>query len=1052
MFVGSGVELRIFLIACALLVALITGLLFAAPALVDVTRYRGDIEAVATRAAGQPVQINGALAFRILPTPRFIAENLIVAPPSRHSDLHPLLKARRAEILLSLSDLLSGTTSADRVVILDPEIVLHTNLAGHDNLSADGDTGLPARNISIEGGILRYLDEERGREFLVSGLAGQLLTDGAFDTRNLNLSGIWRQREARLTARVTSSERPAISGSIAVAGLGEATIQGRLDIAEGWRIDGQMGLELDDLSESFPAVVAGVDTPDKLALVASGQAVISPGNLAIEGISGEIGQRVFGGRLHYSDSEFPELEASLSFEQLDGAALVPWVQAVAERAVAGEIGSTETTAIRARFQFDAGLISLPRGFVRQLSSTASYENGILKIDRLAALLPGGSDIAFSGDVRLSGGAFRLAGKAEFGSDNLTALLEAAEAPVRPGGHGRLRNLGLSADLLIDSSVAQVSDIDLRFDQSRMTGGIAIALVSRPSFSLNLTVDQLNANAYAGLFDLDAAGLTLLKGDPARPEMPLLAAFDTNASVRIGRLIAGGSVARGIDLEAGLIGGVLDIKSFVIEDIDGSSLNLSGRIDTPANPQWLLKGEIASDTPARLLGGASGEAFPLLSRTGSLLARFGLEGGPARTAAEIELSTTSLDVQLTGLISSIFADAEFDLDANLSAPRSRIALMHMFPAWRLPSGIAGPLLAEGTVKGRPVRFAVNGKVDALSARAEVDGSVAGLGTDDPQYGLDVRVRHGDFLQLMETMNAGLETEAAEPAPLDLAFRAEGNGSRTRFTDIVAQAGSDRAVAELDMDWSGPRPVAELSVSGGNMQLDRYFADGTYGALAAVSADDRAFRWSRLPLDWPWTRSLGLTASLEFSNLTALGVPMTDARFGFRAGPDGWTIDGLAARLGDGAVQATMVLVTRPVPELNISARFETVALPLLLDSFLGRKHEVDGNLSADFTASARGLTEYDLVRSMTGRVELQEGTSVIWPPEVHLPDLRGAIAISKGVAKAAPALRAGSNGEDGTIVGSIDIGGWLADLEVRSGRDAAARRISVSGPLHDVSVR
>ncbi len=74
MFVGSGVELRIFLIACALLVALITGLLFAAPALVDVTRYRGDIEAVATRAAGQPVQINGALAFRILPTPRFIAE------------------------------------------------------------------------------------------------------------------------------------------------------------------------------------------------------------------------------------------------------------------------------------------------------------------------------------------------------------------------------------------------------------------------------------------------------------------------------------------------------------------------------------------------------------------------------------------------------------------------------------------------------------------------------------------------------------------------------------------------------------------------------------------------------------------------------------------------------------------------------------------------------------------------------------------------------------------------------------------------------------------
>lgn len=1044
--------MRIFLTICAVLAALVVGLLFAAPALIDATKYRGEVETVASRTAGQPVQINGNLSFRLLPTPRVVAEEVRIAPPPQHSDLEPLLTARRAVIVLSGSDLLSGRFTANRVIIAEPQITVHTNLAGHSNLIVERGRDVPIRNLELRNGRFQYRDESAGHVFDLSDLSGEFSTEGAFDTRTIDLAGIWAGRNGELKARVTSSDRPSVTAELSVDGLGAASFKGRLAAVDSWNVEGEAAVTIHDLSAVFPDLDLPSGDEKKLAFTARGQTEVTTQSLAMVGASGKIMEVPYGGRLEMTFGETVDLDASMSFEQLDGAELTPWIGRLADRLISGNLVLPAAPGLRARLQFDTGLVTYPGGFVRQVTASAAYNDGMLAVDRFAALLPGGSDFAFSGDVRLAGGAFRLSGSTEIGSDNLAALLEAAGAPIKPEGHGRFRNFSLSAGLLMDSSVAQVSDIDLRFDQSRVTGGVAIALVSRPSFSMNLTVDQLNANAYAGLVDFEAAGLTLIGGDPNRPSMPILDAFDTNAALRIGRLIAGGSVVRGLRLDAALLGGVLDLKLLEISDLDGGSATLSGRVDTPEDPQWLLQGQIESGNPARMFGGRVGEYLPVLARTGELTARFGLEGGLARTAAEIDLVTPSLDVRLEGLLSGLLTDLQFDLDAGLSAAEGRQALSDLFPALTLPSGVSGPLVADGQLSGRLDDLALEGKVDLLSARADLSGTLTGLGGDRPAYEMDVRLRHGDFHQLLIALDASLSPGENAPAPLDMSFSVEGDGDRSSVTALAIAAGTDAVEGELKIDWRPIRPKLDIRIDDGQIDLGNYAASRTYGARAAIVADDRAYRWSKLPLDWPWMRLADLRAEASLSGLRAFGLALSDARFDLTSDEEEWRIEGFSAFVDTGTVEADARMRTRPLPDLELSASFRDVAFPSITEAFLGRAYPAQGMVSMDLELSARGLTEHDLIRSLDGQVEIEGQTAIELPKGVSLEDVSGDIDVRYGVARAAPALNGRSGGQPATIIGSLDIGDWIADMELRFDEGGSRKVISITGPMQDLAIR
>ena len=60
---------------------------------------------------------------------------------------------------------------------------------------------------------------------------------------------------------------------------------------------------------------------------------------------------------------------------------------------------------------------------------------------------------------------------------------------------RLRKMVLSSRVRVTPDVAQVYDIDLTLDSTKIAGGMAFALRTRPSFSVDVSLDRLNIDAY-----------------------------------------------------------------------------------------------------------------------------------------------------------------------------------------------------------------------------------------------------------------------------------------------------------------------------------------------------------------------------------------------------------------------------------------------------------------------------------------------------------------------------------------------------------------------------
>ena len=135
------------------------------------------------------------------------------------------------------------------------------------------------------------------------------------------------------------------------------------------------------------------------------------------------------------------------------------------------------------------------GVVSQVQLDASAENGILRLDRLSALLPGGSDLRLSGDAKSDGGVPHFQGNVELASNNLRGLLNWLDANPVSIPAGRLANMVLTTDFSLNPQQARITNLNLRLDSTTIEGAATILLQSRPSFGLALNVDRINLDGY-----------------------------------------------------------------------------------------------------------------------------------------------------------------------------------------------------------------------------------------------------------------------------------------------------------------------------------------------------------------------------------------------------------------------------------------------------------------------------------------------------------------------------------------------------------------------------
>lgn len=512
----------------------------------DLTRL---IQAEVKKATGRDLVVAGPADLEISLSPSVNLQDLSFANAAWGSRAE-MVTVRQLEVEVELLALLTGNIVINRLVLVEPDILLETSADGLGNWefgAPDGSdaTAEAANEDGGRGGGSGALSDVndfaiRGGRLVVKGIAGEETTrldlteatgsaPAGSSSRSLTLAGSYNDNPFRVDGTF-GSLRDILSGEaspidLAIdAGGARATVEGSAGdltgsataelavTAEGDSLagfSGFVGNTLPDLGPyklSSDISIAGQNIDfSGLAMQLGGSDLAGVGSLDLAGERPKVTAKLASRTLDLTDfsSSGPE-ESEGPSAPADGAA----DQAAGP---GGRIFSREPLPLEALAAFDGALTLgaaelrvTPRLFLNDVELTAQLTNGNLKVDPMQGRLAGGR---LSGSAGLDAGAAPAALDIDLKGEGMDfgSLLQAAEVSDQVGGALALdvvlSGRGQSAHALaagLDGHVQAVSE-DGTIDNALL--GFFSAGLSDITGPLFGTSDRANLNCIVGRFDI-----------------------------------------------------------------------------------------------------------------------------------------------------------------------------------------------------------------------------------------------------------------------------------------------------------------------------------------------------------------------------------------------------------------------------------------------------------------------------------------------------------------------------------------------------------------------
>lgn len=643
--------------------------------------------------------------------------------------------------------------------------------------------------------------------------------------------------------------------------------------------------------------------------------------------------------------------------------------------------------------------------LRQILFSADVTDGRLVIGELAALLPGGSDIALSGVLSTPAAVPTFDGRLDGAADNLRGVLNWLGVDVGEIPADRLRKTIFSSRVTATPQLVTFSDVDLVMDVTRVNGGVSIAVRERPGLGIGLAIDRLDLDAYLPRERAEApassAGQTQTAAAPAEetepqaglardtaasagvagPDLSFLDRFDANLDLRIGSLTYQGAALRDLHMDGTLQAASLALRKFEIADLSGAAVQASGQIDRLADAPT-LNGRLALEVadPERL------------------------EAVIGKTARDLEpLGAFSISTALQG-----------DLET----------------------------------------LAVDGRLSAQGGEATAAGQLRAL-LSDPTFNLAVAARHPDFNGLLRALSSDAGIRGGRGA-FSLAGQLTGSPKALSLNDLNLRAGKLTARGQIAADFSAEVPQVNVDLTTGEIRTEDLKAEkgrkssrdsmsrparrsnagnnaggGGTGAGSAGGAAERAVsldgvhqRWSRDPLDLS-----GLAAVDGEIVLRSPAIVVDDLRLEktlLEASLNGGllSVRNFEAGVYGGRVQAAGTLDGRGVPALDMSLSAAGLNAGRLVRE-LADSDRVSGNLDVTASLNSSGRSEAALVRSLAGRGEFGGTVTAKVKAEeqigsVVLGILGDKVKEIRGVSDATTALFSAFAGAPAKLSGSFNV--------------------------------
>lgn len=1021
-----------FLITIAVLLALLAAVLVIGPSFINWNDHKAAIIAAVRDATGRNLTIDGDISLQIIPAPALSVHDVRLAGlPGAGSP--PILSLKALEVRVALAPLLSGEIQVTSVRLIEPRLVLEVSADGQTNwqFKTAGDGAGQAGGAGAMAGLDLTLDKLAVDNATVVYRDHRSGLEERFENIDMDGSAASLQGPFRFKGRATARGLPigfdlsveAIAGNkpigvrlvLKLAGdTAQASFAGRIeDLDEAPRLAGQLNISAKNAAALHAVLVgngkASAVPRQPFQLKASVEASAKAANL--NNIDITFGPLQGSGAISATFGETPSYDLALTIGRLDIDRLLEGIKDAGGSSGAASGAAPDTTG--GDGAGPPGGLSIPEipanlnasvvvtieglryrgGVISQVQFDASTENGVLRLERLSALLPGGSDLRISGDGVKRDGVPQFDGTIELASNNLRGLLSWLNVDLADIPAGRLANMVLTSDFAFNPSQAQISNMNLRLDSTTIEGAATVLLQSRPSFGLALNIDRINLDGYlpnrTGAANSTARKRPRGDGDGeskiAANPLAVLEQFDSNLVLNIGELTYNAAPIKGLSLELGLAAGKLTVRKAAIQNLAGASFSMSGSAEgfagSPTGKAKLRLRAKYLDGLARL----AGVELPVPpKRLKGLTLDGDISGDADGLTFDIATTLAGLKAKFSGRVLGWTEQPETDLKFALKHA-SLAALSRTFELGIKPLARADtPLNISGAIRGGNRALDLELTANLAGGEFHAKGRLTDLETV-ARVDVMVNAAHEDLASLLAALGNQFPADQKSPGAVRVGAAVKGGGGRFDLSNLEVTVGALDLTGTAGVDLAGARLKLSADLQAGDVIVDHFLGAAAGQKRSVRTAKSPAKsptrqrrgdgRWSRDAIDLSALQTLDADIKLSAKRLVFQRYPFEEPRLHLILDNGVLQIKELTGRLFKGDVGIRATLNSQPLPGLGLSVRLRGADINEAMRTAL-ELDQVTGLLDFSGQFQTTGSSQWDLVNALSGQVKIHAANGVI----------------------------------------------------------------------------
>lgn len=564
---------------------------------------------------------------------------------------------------------------------------------------------------------------------------------------------------------------------------GGITVGGRVDLSsDNPGFDGQIDGNFDDLRQAALRVAGdGADIPDIAAkpFNLGGHIAANAKSVTLNDLSIRFGETRGSGAIAIDQEPSMRADVALRFNQLDldsilvladmgdGKAAPSSGSAAAsgspDKADTGTNGSKSANGaaqsipsqssvnngkaanapaipsdLTASIDFEVETLIYNQTPVHNARINAAIADSKVTLNEVSAGLPGGTDLAVFGSISGQKPELSAALSYEVASENIRAVIRWLGVDVDGIRADRLRRFSLTGGIKGTPDQLNISDLDLRIDDTAIRGAVVANLSGEgiPALGIGLKLDRINLDQYmpsapandnaattssdtasggatAGGASTDsAAQSSAVKEDMVKVIRDALAPLDglaANYRLAADEVISSGVAVRGIMIDGSIKGRDITLTNLAVSDAAGLAASakgtFNGSADVPAFDGLSVRVTAKTLEPFAKLTGITLPA-PASSYK-SIQANLGLNGPVTGPSLKLDVSNPLMQVALDGVVSQMLGENP-GLDGKLAIQASSLnrALDLVAPTYT-PSGNLGRFAVSSAVKGNAQNIVLDG---------------------------------------------------------------------------------------------------------------------------------------------------------------------------------------------------------------------------------------------------------------------------------------------------------------------------------------------------------